>query len=470
MEVPSREVLSRMPLAEAVLLLLSHVTDSGMLDEIWEQHRGRCYERSLEFKTLVSLLGDALLKENGSGHKAFLKHTEGSSSATLQAIYGKLRRLPLEVSEAFLLQATQSLRALYPQWAEYELPASLQSFAVIKLDGKALKRVAKRLKSTRGTSGGLLGGRALVALNWSTGLATAMKTHQDGEANDVKFTGDLVPVIQELEEIPILYVADRAFCDLTQPRHFSSRPGDHFLVRYHSKTRFYLDESVASRTGTTHDDQTYVETWGYLGAEKNRHRLRVRRIEIQRPEQPSIILITDLLDAQEYAAMDLIWMYRQRWDIERVFQQVTEVFHLKRLIGSTAKASVFQFSFCLLLFNLTQVVRACIAQGADIEPEEISNELLFDDIQTHLKCWDLMIEREQTLDYFSETLTPARVRQRLRKLLGNCWTELWRKSVKRDRVYKPMAKRAKSHGSVYRMELAQREKDKQNSRKKKKEP
>jgi hypothetical protein len=60
-------------------------------------------------------------------------------------------------------------------------------------------------------------------------------------------------------------------------------------------------------------------------------------------------------------------VYRLRWGIEGVFQQVTEVFGLARLIGKTAAATVFQLAFCLVLYNLTQALRGCVA-GAGSRP------------------------------------------------------------------------------------------------------
>ena len=278
-----------------------------------------------------------------------------------------------------------------------------------------------------------------------------MKTHEDGEANDVKFVGDLLPPVREQFANPILWVGDRAFCDLTQPHRFRSREGDHFLTRYHSKTKFYEDESRACRRGTTHDGQSFTESWGHLGAASNKNRLYVRRLEIDR-DGDSITLITDLLDADAYPADDLIWMYRQRWDIEQVFQKVTEVFQLKKLIGSTAKASVFQFSLCLLLHNMIQVIKGYIARGADLEPDEISVELLMKDVETQLKCWELMIDLEMTMEYFSGPHSNAKTQRRLGNLLDNVWTERWRKSSSPDRIYKPPGKRKKAHGSVYRIE------------------
>ena len=71
--------------------------------------------------------------------------------------------------------------------------------------------------------------------------------------------------------------------------------------------------------------------------------------------------MVDLRDAAQYPAPDLLALYRLRWGIEEVFQPVTEVFHLQALIGTTPQGTVFQFAFCLLFYNLLQVVRGYIA-------------------------------------------------------------------------------------------------------------
>ena len=63
----------------------------------------------------------------------------------------------------------------------FRSPRSLSSYRPIVFDGKAIKKVAKRLKPLRGASGGLLGGRTLVALDVRNGLALAMHGHPDGD-------------------------------------------------------------------------------------------------------------------------------------------------------------------------------------------------------------------------------------------------------------------------------------------------
>jgi hypothetical protein len=47
------------------------------------------------------------------------------------------------------------MRPVYPLPAELPLPSSLRGLQVIVVDGKAIKRVAKRLKPVQGRKGGV---------------------------------------------------------------------------------------------------------------------------------------------------------------------------------------------------------------------------------------------------------------------------------------------------------------------------
>ena len=452
MEVPSRDMLARMPLAEAVLLLWRWVTNEERMQSLWNQHRGRCYQKIISFALMVHLMADALLKYNGSGRRAFEKGIEnGELETTIGAAFKKLSRLPIALSQTFLSHCTAALRQAFPEWAEWKLPKSVRRFRVIILDGKALKRVAKRLKPLRGIPGGLLGGRALVALEWCTGLVVAMRADEDGDANDVKFVGDLVPMVCQQVVGPRLWLGDSAFCDLTQPQHYTANEGDHFLVRYHPKTPFFRDRSRKYRPGKDREGRSFVEKWGYLGSPNNRRRRYVRMIQIAREGQKPLILVTDLLDADTYPAEDLLWLYAERWGIEQVFQKVTQVFGLKRLIGGSPKACIFQFAFCLLLYNMIQVIRGYLAEAHDVEPEEISTDKLFDDVEQQLIAWNVMFDPDITLAYFASPPNQLELQSRLQTLLRSTWSDVWLKSAPQERHGKTPTKTARTHNSVYRI-------------------
>ena len=452
MDRPSKAMLARMPLAEAVLLLWQWVTSEERMQGLWERHRGRCYQRVISFWLMVHLIADALLKYKGSGRRAFEKGIENEElEASIQAAFKKLGRLPVVLSQAFLSHCTIALREAFPEWAEWQLPKSVRRFRVIILDGKAIKRVAKRLKPLRGIPGGMLGGRALVALDWSTGLAIAMHADEDGDANDVRFVAPLVPVVCECVEGPRLWLADSAFCDLTQPAHFTAKEGDHFLVRYHPKVPFLRDYKQRQRKGKDERGRKYVEMWGYLGSERNKRRRYVRTIRVERPGKKALVLVTDLLDADAYPAEDLLWLYAERWGIEQVFQKVTEVFGLQRLIGGTPKACIFQFAFCLLLYNMIQVIRGFLAEAHDVEPEDISTEKLFDDVEQQLIAWNVMFDPQVTLQYFQSPPSLPNLQSRLRELLSATWSDVWLKSPPQEQHAKTRKKHARTHHSVYRI-------------------
>jgi DDE family transposase len=447
----NRTVLSRLPLAEAVLSLWLWITTKSQLDALFEQHRGRCYEDKIAFALVVQLIADALLQHGGSGRQSFTRSREaGELPATIQAAYQKLSRLPLPLSEAFLAESTQRLIAVAPPVALTTIPASLRALVPIAVDGKVVKKVPKRLKPLRSARGGILGGKALVALDLARGLAVALATDPDGETNDAKLVPSLVPQVQKLYEGEIiLWLGDRQFCDLNQTEQFTAGH-HHFLVRYHSKVGFHRDETRAVRSGKDKDGRPWREEWGWLGAAGHKKRRYVRRITLERPGDKPIILVTDLVDEERYPANDLLALYLLRWGIERVFQKITEVFHLEHLIGTTPAGTLFQLAFCLLIYNVIQVVREYVAVAAQREPETISVELLFDDVERDLVALHEVLQVPEITALFASVPTAASVRQQLTRLLAQVWTDRWIKAPNRKRQ-PPPTKTKRQHTSVYRL-------------------
>jgi DDE family transposase len=445
--------LARLPLAEAVLTLWRWAVDDDIVNQIFDDNRGRCYEKVMVFSTLVCLIRDALLEYDGSGKQSFeAAEDRGELDASVRAAYGKLGRIPIPVSTAFLAGCTARFSDIYPRQptAQTPLPKSLDDYEVLVFDGKAIKRVAKRLKALWGAAGGLLGGRALVALNLRTGLAVAMRAHPDGDANEVRFVGDLVPEVRELIAAKRLWIADSGFCDLTQPGRFAEA-GDAFLIRYHPKVPFYVDPSRSARQGHDGEGRRYVEEWGWLGSPRNKKRLYVRRIILSRVGEKDVILVTNLLDADAVPAVDLLLAYLSRWGIERMFQQVTEVFGLEHLIGTQPEGVIFQFAMCLVLYNLIQMVRGVIAVEVALPREAISGEKLFQDVERQMIAWSETVSLEETIAHFQGEWTALRVKVRLSELLSGVWRDRWVKAPPKKKTAPKKKVRKRTHSSVYRI-------------------
>src|SRR5882672_6396267 len=143
----AREILTRLPLAEAVLSLWRWVADPLFLLSVFTRHCGLGYEKEISFEVLVQLIADALLEHQGSGRKSFERGREhGLLRASPQAVYQKLGRVAWGLSEAWLAESTARVQPVYPSAASVPLPSSLHGLQVIVVDGKTIKRVAKRLK------------------------------------------------------------------------------------------------------------------------------------------------------------------------------------------------------------------------------------------------------------------------------------------------------------------------------------
>ncbi len=139
-------------------------------------------------------------------------------------------------------------------------------------------------------------------------------------------------------------------------------------------------------------------------------------------------MITDLLDETAYPAEDLLATYQKRWGIETVFHQITKVFSLQHLIGSSPQAVLFQFSLCLLIYNALQVLRAHLADHQKCEAKKVSNEKLFYDVKRQLVSMSELVGVTCLLDLLGDAPTPAELRDHLRENLREAWSNRWWKA------------------------------------------
>jgi hypothetical protein len=431
------ELMRRSPLAACVLEMSDFVFDDATLAAVWAAHRGRCYEDKLTFADLVRLTRDALVDRGGSAHQTFvaLRRRGQAPPVDDSNFYRKLARTPVGVSRALLRAGAARLAALMPDpgaggggGGVVVLPACFDAYAVVVGDGKKIKDAAKRLAPTRGFAGRLIAAKALVGLDLRTGLAVAMSDSVDGLANDVPLVPALMAQLRDdvSPARPLLTVWDRQFDDPRTLRRLSDRAGDAFVVRAKQLHARFAVESAAGPAATADATGRPVrDEVGVLGdpaGRGDRAGVRVRRVWLARDAaagDEDVVLLTNLTDRAAYPAADLLALYKERWGIERVFQQVTETFALGHLIGSAPKAALFQFAYCLLLYNLTQVVKAYVAADGRVPAAAVSTFFLFDDVRRELSAW--AYHTDGTWPRAAPPRDAAAMRARLSALLAGSW-------------------------------------------------
>jgi hypothetical protein len=456
------QAMDRLPLAEAALTALRYAWDDPFLIDLFDQHRGRCYVDQIDFPTLVHIIREALLRHRGSAHKSIRQAIdEGQLQAACSSTYQKLSRTPLAVSTAFLRESTARLCALLPEATprlDSPLPDCLGGFEVIAFDGKTLKYVTRRLKALRGIRGKMLGGKLLVGLNLSRGVVLAMNAEPDAFRNDAVLVDGLLKQLPPNPDRPRLFIADRQFCDLRLMALIADQRHDHFIIRYNHNVDFVPDPDAPARKGIDAKGRRFIDQSGWLGASGNKKRRRARRITLLRPGQEEIAIMTDLMDPRAYPPEELLEAYLARWGIEQVFQQVTEVFSLNHLIGTTPKATIFQAAFCFVLYNVIQLIKTHIADAAQKELQQISTRKLFDDLCEQLSGCSALARGGTDIVKALHHRCPRdasanRLRKRLRRLLANVWTDWWIKAPTRPRPPTVSPKRYAPSGraSVHRV-------------------
>jgi len=445
----------RLPLADSVLRLLDYALQDAFLDDVFERYRGRCFKRALSFPVFVHLMADALLGHRGSAHQAFRRAQEEQTLGTsVQAMYDRLATVPCKVSTGLLAEATARLNGV-GVCRKDALPGSLAGYWVLGLDGKKLKYVVKRLKALRGLKGNVLGGKLLVAQDMASQQAIVVEADVDGEVADNPLVAGAVAQARALADLrPRLWVADRGFCDF-KALHRLSEAQDAFVVRQNAKCKFHRDPTLRTRTGKDELGRSFQEDWGWLGGADNRQRVRVRQITVQRATGGPFVLVTSLLDADNYPAVDLLLLYRRRWGIETMFQRVVQTFDLRHLIGGTPEATVFQAAFCLLLYNISLIVRDYVADEAARPVETVSLHLLHNDIVDELTAWLKVIGPDATTAVLQDTRLagPTEFRRYLKRTLAGVWTKRLTKAktTKRPPKKPPRAYLKGGHSSVDRI-------------------
>jgi hypothetical protein len=173
---------------------------------------------------------------------------------------------------------------------------------------------------------------------------------------------------------------------------------------------------------------------------------------LYRRGEETVILLTDLLEATRFPATDLLDLYLARWSIECVFQQITEVFHLQTLIGTTPQGTVFQFAFGVLLYTVRQVVRAYVATAQARPVPTISTELLFDDVHRQLVALTELVPAERIERLFPVLPTEEALRAQVTRRLATIWTNRWLKQpAKKRKTPAPRTPIRGNQTSVFRL-------------------
>lgn len=364
------------PVCVAVRTLLEWALAPEALDELFGQTALRQYQRELLFSTCVDLMAGVVCRTHRSVNAAYQASSE-VVGVSVQSLYEKLAGIEPSTAAELVRHTARRLEPVI-QHLSGALPAVVPGYRLKVLDGNHLTRTQRRLKPLRNVAAGPLPGQTLVVLEPALGLVTDVVCGEDGHAQERSLMGPILEAVAAGE----LWVADRNFCTTGILRGIASRGGS-FAIRQHASTLSWERETLSRPKGRCETGElSEQEIWRDDGEGGT---LRVRRVTLVLAEptqdgETEIHVLTNLPKSVTPACVMAV--YRTRWRVEGLFQDVTTILKCELNTLGYPKAALFGFCVALVASNVFAVLRASLrsVHGVETVEEKVSAYYLADEL------------------------------------------------------------------------------------------
>lgn len=365
--------VERAPMCVAARAVLEVALDPEELDQLFQERARRQYTRTLLFSTSVELMASVVCRVHRSVHAAHRVSLE-KSAVSIRSIYNKLAHLEPDLSAELVRHTARKLTPIIRQM-KGGLPPLLPGHRVKILDGNHLGGTQRRLKALRDVAAGALPGQTLVVLDPELSLAIDVVCCEDGHAQERSL---LDPILASTEARDV-WIADRNFCTTRFLFGLAERSAS-FIIRQHASTLRWRRESTRRRMDRIDAGKLYEQTL-WLENESG-ETLPVRRITLvldkpTRDGEKEIHLLTNL-SVEDADAPKVAGLYRQRWSIEGLFQDLTTILQCEVNSLAYPKAALFGFCVALASSNVYATIKAALRgeHGADKVERDVSDHYL----------------------------------------------------------------------------------------------
>lgn len=403
--------VERSPVSVMMRGLVEKFFHPERVDRLFEEHAVVQYTWQLPFSTVAEVLSEVVFNVSPSVG-ASLQEREGTLPVSRRAFYKKLNGVEPVVGRALV---SDSARQLEPVLASLKMRTRpmLPGHRTRILDGNHFAATEHRLEVLRHDTAAPLPGQALAVLDADRRLVRDVIPCEDGHAQERSLLGQVLPMVCPND----LWLADRNFCTLGFVCGIA-RAKARFLIRLHAGLP-YRTVQKRRKCGRTETGRAYEERIVIVDPQTGRDvSCRLVTLVLDTPTregETELKLITNLT-VKAASAIRVAELYRQRWTIESMFQDLTT--HLSCEIRTLAypKAAVFAFCLALLAWNLISVLLASLGavHGEDSVKQNVSGYYLSLEIsQVHHGMMIAIPEKHWTV---FRTLTPTALAKLLKTL------------------------------------------------------
>ena len=354
--------------------ILERLFDPARINALFDQSAKTGYTKKLHFSTLVGLMGDVVLGVKPSVNAAFQALEKNDATVSLTAIYNKLDRVEAAVSAALVRDAAaQTAPAI--DALDARLEPWLPGYRCRILDGNHLSATDHRIEELRTTWAAPLPGKILVVLDQERMLAEEVFLTEDGHAQERSLLYATLQCIRAKD----LWIADRNFCTLKFLFGIAQRLA-FFLIRQHGTVKGKL-VGRRRKIGRCPTGMVYEQAIELRDPETGQtatfRRITVKLDQATRDGDLEIHLLSNVPE-KDADALILAELYRKRWTIETMFQEITATLQCEIHTLGYPKAALFAFCLALVAFNAVSLLKAALraVHGAATVNETVSGYYL----------------------------------------------------------------------------------------------
>ena len=412
------------PITVMVKGIMERIFEPTALDELFEAHAVKQYTRELLFSNVVSLMSLVVSGIHPSVSAAY-KALEKDLGVSRPALYGKLNGMELDVSQALVRYSASNLESIID---ELEInPAQLLTGYEVKIaDGNYLSGTEHRLKVLRNSLSKALPGKSIAVLDPQKMLVTDIFLNQDGHAQE----RTMLPSLLETVVARQVWIADRNFC--TRQLLFGIvQRGSDFVIRQH-KSLPVEEISALKKIGETKTGRVYEQQVQIRSADGSNLLLRRVVIQLHKPTRhgDKDVAILTHLHPSVADAETITQLYLRRWNIEGMFQVITDTFNCELNTLGYPKAALFVFCVAIgeadstllrkgglpkaiVAFNILSTVKAALKSVHGVGKVEagLSDYYLVEEVQATYRGMAIalptslwLLIAQMSLSQFAQTL------------------------------------------------------------------
>ncbi len=365
--------------------LMERAFNSEQLDKWFDQHAVRQYTNTLLFSMVFDIMSyvvGGMYKSVNAAYVAF----KDDIGVSVNSVYNKLNGLePATSAELVRYAAAQATPII--QKLGGALKPLVSGFRVKMLDGNCIAATHHRIEELRKIASGALPGKSLVVYDPALRLPIDVFPCEDGHAQERSMLADVLATVQKRD----IWICDRNFCVLSFM--FGIAVNAFFIIRQHGNLPWKAVGKM-KYVGRVDTGRVYEQTISIVnesGETMRLRRIRVRLDNATRDGDNDIFILTNL-PKKVANAKKIAELYRKRWKIETVFQELTE--YLNSEINSLGYPPAALFGFCesLVSYSILSIIRAALSSeyGQEAVEEKLSGYYLadeiFNDLSGHNDC------------------------------------------------------------------------------------